>query len=324
MASTHKKVLARVAEKALKNAEIHLSTKVVAIECHNEEADPRIVIKTDGGMFESDEVVVTVPLGCLKRNTLIFSPALPAPIVRAIQNTSYSRLEKVYIAFPTAFWESPTTTPSATPEEPCSSPNPGFPTFANFLHPTYATSNPSSWTIELNALSSPVFGEHAQPYLLFTTYGPCATYLTSQLINLSPNSPAYLTSLTTFFQPYYSLLPNYSASNPDCIPTAALATNWQNDQLAGWGTYMNFQVREDGDAAKGEKEEEEEVRLEDDIRALWEGVPARGLWLAGEHTAPFVALGTLTGAYWSGEAAGMRVLAANGLAEKDAAQKGGS
>ena len=87
---------------------------------------------------------------------------------------------------------------------------------------------------------------------------------------------------------------------------------------------MNFQVREDGDAAKGEKEEEEEVRLEDDIRALWEGVPARGLWLAGEHTAPFVALGTLTGAYWSGEAAGMRVLAANGLAEKDAAQKGGS
>ena len=324
MASTHNKILARVAEKALKKAEIHLSTKVVAIESHNEEANPRIVIETDGGMFESDEVVVTVPLGCLKRNTLIFSPALPAPIVRAIQNTSYSRLEKVYIAFPTAFWESPTTQPLATPEEPCSSPNPGFPTFANFLHPTYAASNPSSWTIELNTLSSPVFGEHAQPFLLFTTYGPCATYLTSQLINLSPNSPAYLTFLTTFFQPYYSLLPHYSTSNPDCIPTAALATNWQNDELAGWGTYMNFQVREDADAAKGETKKEDEVSLEDDIRAMREGVPARGLWLAGEHTAPFVALGTLTGAYWSGEGAGMRVLAANGLVGKEAAQKGGS
>ena len=326
MASTHNKILARVAEKALKNAEIHLSTKVVAIESHNEEANPRIVIETDGGMFESDEVVVTVPLGCLKRNTLIFSPALPAPIVRAIQNTSYSRLEKVYIAFPTAFWESPTTTPSATTEEPRSSPNPGFPTFANFLHPTYAASNPSSWTIELNTLSSPVFGEHARPFLLFTTYGPCATYLTSQLTNLSPISPAYLTFLATFFQPYYSLLPNYSASNPDCIPTAALATNWQNDELAGWGTYMNFQVREHADAANGEtkeEEEEEDVRLEDDIRALREGVPARGLWLAGEHTAPFVALGTLTGAYWSGEAAGMRVLAANGLVGKKTAQNGG-
>lgn len=30
------------------------------------------------------------------------------------------------------------------------------------------------------------------------------------------------------------------------------------------------------------------------------------MWFAGEHTAPFVALGTTTGAYWSGErAAGM-------------------
>ena len=88
---------------------------------------------------------------------------------------------------------------------------------------------------------------------------------------------------------------------------------------------MNFQVREDADAAKGEekKEGEGEVRLEDDIRALREGVPARGMWLAGEHTAPFVALGTLTGAYWSGEAAGMRVLAANGLVGKEAAQRNG-
>ena len=72
---------------------------------------------------------------------------------------------------------------------------------------------------------------------------------------------------------------------------------------------MNFQVREHFDASK----DEEEVRLEDDIRALRAGVPERGVWLAGEHTAPFVALGTLTGAYWSGEAVGMRVLAANGL-----------
>ena len=91
---------------------------------------------------------------------------------------------------------------------------------------------------------------------------------------------------------------------------------------------MNFQVREDADAAKGETKKEREgegLGLEDDIRALREGVPARGLWLAGEHTAPFVALGTLTGAYWSGEAAGMRVLAANGMVGKEAApQRGGA
>ena len=307
MASNHGKILARVAEKALNNAEIHLSTKVVAIESHNKKQDPRIVVRTNGRILEFDEVVVTVPLGCLKRDTLKFSPPLPTPIERAIQNTSYSRLEKVYLTFPTAFWES---------QESCSGTNPAFPAFAHFLHPTYASSNPSSWTLELDSLSSPaIFGKHAQPTLFFTTYGPCATYLTSHLTHLSPTSPAYLTFLTTFFQPYYSLLPNYSTSNPNCVPAAALATNWQNDEFAGWGSYMNFQVREDADAAKGE----EVVRLEDDIRALRAGVPERGVWLAGEHTAPFVALGTLTGAYWSGEAVGMRLLAASGLGGKEVA-----
>lgn len=33
----------------------------------------------------------------------------------------------------------------------------------------------------------------------------------------------------------------------------------------------------------------------------------RGVWLAGEHTAPFVGLGTTSGAYWSGEAVAGRI-----------------
>lgn len=40
-----------------------------------------------------------------------------------------------------------------------------------------------------------------------------------------------------------------------------------------------------------------------------EGVgEARRLWLAGEHTAPFIALGTTTGAYWSGEGVARRIV----------------
>lgn len=83
---------------------------------------------------------------------------------------------------------------------------------------------------------------------------------------------------------------------------------------------MNFQVRQDIDAAIGD--EKEEIRLEDDIRALRTGVPEKGVWLAGEHTAPFVALGTLTGACWSGESVGMRILAANGLGGTESAEDG--
>ena len=40
-----------------------------------------------------------------------------------------------------------------------------------------------------------------------------------------------------------------------------------------------------------------------------EGMPGVGLWFAGEHTAPFVALGTSTGAYWSGEKVAERIMA---------------
>jgi len=39
------------------------------------------------------------------------------------------------------------------------------------------------------------------------------------------------------------------------------------------------------------------------------GLTSNGLWLAGEHTAPFIALGTTTGAWWSGQAVARRICA---------------
>lgn len=86
-------------------------------------------------------------------------------------------------------------------------------------------------------------------------------------------------------------MPNYNPDNPDCRPRAVLATNWQNDEFAGVGSYMNFKTSE-----KRKEIKEGESRLDDDIRALRRGMPERGIWLAGDQTAPFVALGTLTGA----------------------------
>jgi len=43
------------------------------------------------------------------------------------------------------------------------------------------------------------------------------------------------------------------------------------------------------------------------------GLPERGIWFAGEHTAPFVALGTTTGAYVSGEEVALRLLQKYGV-----------
>lgn len=37
------------------------------------------------------------------------------------------------------------------------------------------------------------------------------------------------------------------------------------------------------------------------------------MWIAGEHTSPFVALGTVTGAWWSGEGVAGRIVEAYGM-----------
>lgn len=80
-------------------------------------------------------------------------------------------------------------------------------------------------------------------------------------------------------------------------------TQWQNDPFSGYGSYSNFQVGLD----HGDK----------DIEIMRDGdglsKAGRGIWFAGEHVAPFVAVGTTTGAYWSGEAVGRSILERYGV-----------
>jgi len=231
-----------------------------------------------------DEVIMTAPLGWLKLHQEAFTPPLPLKITNAINHISYGRLEKVYITFPTAFWLSATT--PATPSF-----------FTQFLAPKYAPAqNPDSWPLECVSLAS-LPPASAHPTLLFYLHGPCAAHITTLTHALPPTSPTYLSALTAFFRPYYSLLPSYT---PSCTPTAILATNWTHDEFAGYGSYTNFQVCD----------EREGVQLDRDIENLREGWPEGGVWFAGEHTAPFVALGTVTGAWWSGEGVGRRLVGA--------------
>ncbi|KAK3680421.1 flavin-containing amine oxidase [Podospora appendiculata] len=290
----HASIIQHVAAKVLTDATLHLSTLVTNIT--NLEttttSNPKITVTTTNGTFSFDEVVVAVPLGCLKSNKPLFDPPLPPPILRAVANASYSSLEKVYIAFPTAFWDSPSSS------EP-------FPSFAHFLHPEYVPASQTHFNIEMVPLSSrTIFGPAATPTLLLYTHDPCAAHVSSLIYNLPPTSREYFTVLNAFFRPYYSRLPNYVAEHADCTPVAILATDWHADDLAGNGAYTNFQVGGDDGA---------DVRLDEDVRAMRAGMPERGVWFAGEHTAPFVALGTTTGAYWSGEMAGVKVLAAHGM-----------
>ncbi|KAK0247834.1 hypothetical protein B0A54_16543 [Friedmanniomyces endolithicus] len=331
VAGTYEKILEAVAKPAVDWAEIKLNSEVVRIVSDDGSTTPGLVRArpvihlADGAMEEFDEVVVTAPLGWLKRNKEAFRPALPARLSQAICNIGYGTLDKVYITFPSAFWDSPIDAPhskcttnggtdaqGATPNvtatvTPLHQPPPEktpqhYASFMHWLAPAYApTTNPERWDPQgINLAALPPASAH--PTILFYIYGACSSHIAS-LISSTSDPQIRDARLLEFFEPYYSRLLHYSDSNPACTPTGVVATAWASDKLAGYGSYSNFQVGlEEGGR---------------DVEVMREGMPERGVWIAGEHTAPFVALGTSTGAWWSGEGVARRILRARGMSKED-------
>ncbi|KAH5644207.1 hypothetical protein HBI51_122060 [Parastagonospora nodorum] len=321
VAGTYEKILKKIAESARK-ADLRLEHKVTKIVSREEDRRPRVSVELEGRRSETfDEVVMTAPLGWLKRNLGAFEPELPGRLKEAIGAIGYGHLDKVYITFPTVFWNA-STPPRSSPSKsrdpnvpnvtattaPIHQPssdslvNPShYPGFTHWLRPAYATSpNPNRWAQEaMNLAALP--GGSAHPTLLFYIHGPTSLHISS-LLQSSPAS-SHTEILTQFFEPYYSRLPNYNPKSPDHQPKAVLATDWASDELAGYGSYSNFQTG----LEQGDK----------DIEEMRKGLPEKGIWLAGEHTAPFVALGTVTGAWWAGEGVAKRISKAWSLKEPE-------
>ncbi|KAI1408446.1 FAD/NAD(P)-binding domain-containing protein [Hypoxylon sp. FL1857] len=280
VADTYEKILQLIAKPALEGARIKYETIVNKIQSTNDDGGMLKVHTKGGESLEFDEVVLTAPLGWLKQHTDAFEPPLPLRLTKAISSIGYGCLEKAYISFPKAFWASP------NPEDDT------VQGFCQMLAPSYAGDlNPHKWNQEFIELAS-LAPSAAQPTLLYYFYGDQSKFITGELAKL-PSKEKQDAFLIEWFKPYYSRLPHYDENSLDCQPAGCYATEWLNDELAGNGSYSNFQVGlEEGDV---------------DIEVMREGLPNRGLWLAGEHTAPFVALGTATGAYWSGESVGKRI-----------------
>ncbi|KAL8711893.1 MAG: hypothetical protein Q9220_003837 [cf. Caloplaca sp. 1 TL-2023] len=161
--------------------------------------------------------------------------------------------------------------------------------FVHWLSPSYATeTNPQRWRLECVS-----FHAFPEPYqrniLLFYTFGDCSTYITSSIRGLRGRARDQW--LQGFFEPYYSRLPGYTST---CTPLRMLATEWCNEDFAGNGSYSNFQV--------GMKD------AADDVKAIRYGMPKEHIYFAGEHTAPFDGLGTVAGAYNSGEEVARRII----------------
>ncbi|WP_338845317.1 FAD-dependent oxidoreductase [Massilia sp. W12] len=61
-------------------------------------------VRTQRGEFHADQVLLTFPLGVLQAQPQLFSPALPEPKRKAIQQLGMGVLNKCYLRFAEAFW----------------------------------------------------------------------------------------------------------------------------------------------------------------------------------------------------------------------------
>ncbi|KAB5583441.1 hypothetical protein GE09DRAFT_302154 [Coniochaeta sp. 2T2.1] len=278
-------ILREVAAVPLARADLQLSTKVVGIRSSEGRTAGRsqVTVLTHSGAEQGfDEVVVTLPLGCLKRGNDLFDPPLAPGLTDAIDSISVGHLEKVYITFPSAFWRSTGKRETQSPDH------------VIWLTPRYAKdTNPFSWPLEAYDLSA-LESENSHATLLIYTFGELSAHICS-LVHENPDRAKQYAALDEFFRPYYSRMSCYNPKDQNCTPKAYLASTWRYDEFAGYGSYCNMQVGVEG--------------ADKHIQAFQDGIPGRGLWFAGEHAAPVEERGTVGGAYMSAEIAAAKIVA---------------
>lgn len=97
-AGTYQKVLELVSKPALKGAKVVFEKKVTKISSKEANGRPEVIVESADGRKETfDEVVVTAPLGWLKRHKEAFEPDLPKRLQEAIDALGYGNLDKVRI-----------------------------------------------------------------------------------------------------------------------------------------------------------------------------------------------------------------------------------
>ncbi|KAL8875928.1 MAG: hypothetical protein Q9198_005784 [Flavoplaca austrocitrina] len=278
--TNYQKIIARIATVPLAQGNMQFNTLMTSVEHRMGETCPVCVTTSDGKAQYFDDVVITTPLGWLKQHKKSI-PQLHPRITSAIDSISFGRLEKVLIEFPTAYWENGSTDGQTESDDVVS--------FVHWLSPVDTShGNPRHWRLEcvsFHAFEAP----YRRNILLFYTFGDCSAHITSSIRGLE--GPSRNEWLQGFFKPYYSTLPGYAEIY---APTRFLATEWCNDDFAGNGCYSNFQVGMT-DAAH-------------DVEAIRHGMPEQHIYFAGEHTAPFDGLGTVAGAYTSGENVARRII----------------
>lgn len=83
------------------NLDIRLNTKVLAIDY----TGSKIKIETNNGNYSADAILVTVPLGVLKKKVITFTPPLPESTQTAIDKTEMGSVNKFLLKWKQPFWD---------------------------------------------------------------------------------------------------------------------------------------------------------------------------------------------------------------------------
>eukprot|EP00128_Syssomonas_multiformis_P006575 Colp12_sorted_trinity150504_noHs@16774 len=67
-------------------------------------SDSVVTLATNKGAITADVVIVTVPLGVLKKASVAFNPPLPSAQLAAINRVGFGTVNKVVFTFPSVFW----------------------------------------------------------------------------------------------------------------------------------------------------------------------------------------------------------------------------
>jgi monoamine oxidase len=81
--------------------DIRLNQIVKKVEYGNQ----GVTVTSNNGIFQSDKVIITLPLGVLKKNTVKFYPPLPQWKQSAINRLDMAVFNKLYLRFPKVFWD---------------------------------------------------------------------------------------------------------------------------------------------------------------------------------------------------------------------------
>ena len=91
-----------IVESLARGLQIKLNTIITKIDY----SDEGVKVYSDNAQFHADKIIVTVPLGILKKQSITFNPPLPKDKSKSIQLLAMGVLDKIILKFTNQFWQS--------------------------------------------------------------------------------------------------------------------------------------------------------------------------------------------------------------------------